>query len=190
MKEFEAFKFAADAHSGHYRKSTKTPYITHLAGVCKILCEQNCAEDIVTAGILHDTVEDTNTTIQEIEQRFGTRVAELVTGATEKEKMQDNGQEAPWVQRKENSIKFYEEKATDEQLLIVAADKLDNIRDISRTYNRIGDDLWSRFNAGKEKQEWVYRKLAEVLVKRGEKGGDALRSITAEFAEEVDRLFK
>ena len=75
---FRAIKFAADAHEGHYRKGTNIPYISHLMNVMKILCENNCSDEVVVAGILHDVVEDTPITIEQVERKFGKTVADMV----------------------------------------------------------------------------------------------------------------
>src|SRR5665647_24789 len=71
---FKAIKFVADAHQGQYRKGTNIPYISHLMNVMKILCENGCDKEIITAGILHDVVEDTSVTIEQVERLFGKRV--------------------------------------------------------------------------------------------------------------------
>ena len=84
---FEAIRFAAEAHSGQYRKGTNIPYISHLINVMKILCENNCKEEIIVAGVLHDVLEDTPVKVEELEANFGTEVAFLVIGATETEKL-------------------------------------------------------------------------------------------------------
>ena len=55
---FQAVEFATKAHSGQFRKGTNVPYLVHPLGVCKILIEAGCSEDVVVAGLLHDTVED------------------------------------------------------------------------------------------------------------------------------------
>ncbi len=77
---FQAVEFASTAHSGHFRKGTNVPYIIHPLGVAKILIEHGCSEEIVVAGILHDTVEDTAITLEDIRRSFGERVDHLVQG--------------------------------------------------------------------------------------------------------------
>jgi (p)ppGpp synthase/HD superfamily hydrolase len=68
---FEAIEFGARAHAGKYRKGTEVPYIVHPLGVMKILVEHGASEDLVVAGILHDTVEDTYVTLEDIRNSFG-----------------------------------------------------------------------------------------------------------------------
>ena len=77
----EAIKLATEAHDGQLRK-TGEPYIIHPLAVKKILEEWNMDEDTIIAGILHDTVEDTDITLKDIEEKFGHDVAFLVDGVT------------------------------------------------------------------------------------------------------------
>ncbi len=80
---FHAIEFAAKAHQGQFRKGTKIPYIIHPIGAAQILIEYGCSEEVIIAAILHDTVEDTKVTIQEIEKEFGKEVSKLVEHASE-----------------------------------------------------------------------------------------------------------
>jgi len=64
---FEAIEFATKAHINHFRKGTKVPYIIHPLQVARILIESDCSDHVVIAGILHDTVEDTPVTLDDIE---------------------------------------------------------------------------------------------------------------------------
>ena len=75
---FEAIEFATKAHSGQYRKTTKVPYIIHPLGVVKILIDYGCREEVVAAGVLHDTVEDTDVTLGEIHSHFGKNIKSQV----------------------------------------------------------------------------------------------------------------
>ena len=76
----EAIEVAAEAHQGQYRKGTRTPYITHPYAVGLILMEAGCSEAVIVAGILHDTVEDTELTLGFIQEHFGEYVAGIVGG--------------------------------------------------------------------------------------------------------------
>ena len=79
----EAIEIAAEAHQGQYRKGTNTPYITHPYAVGLILMEAGCPEAVIIAGILHDTVEDTDLTLEFIRERFGDAIANIVDGCSE-----------------------------------------------------------------------------------------------------------
>lgn len=177
---FSAIEFATKAHAGQYRKGTKIPYIVHPLNVAKILIEHDCPEDVVVAGILHDTVEDTPITIEDIRQTFGERVAQLVQGASEPDKSDT------WENRKKHTIEYLKTAPMD-VLLVSLADKLDNVRAIREDYEKLGESLWSRFNRPRESQAWYYRSLAEVFSGRHFDGQFA--SFVGEFRSEVRNVF-
>ncbi len=156
---FHAIEFATKAHTGQFRKGTKVPYIVHPLGVAKILIEAGCSESVVMAGILHDTVEDSSTSIDDIRRDFGEDVTRLVEGASEPNKSDT------WENRKQHTVDTLETAPMD-AVYVSLADKLNNIRDIRADYEKLGDDVFLRFNRPKEKQEWYYRALADVFVKR------------------------
>ena len=179
---FKAIEFAARAHSGGYRKGTKIPYIIHPLNVAKILIELDCREDIVAAGILHDTLEDTRVTCEEIRDAFGSEVAELVGAVTE-----PNKSDHTWENRKAHTLKHLR-TASFEALLISLADKLDNIRAIREDRERSGDKVWKRFRRPKEMQQWYYRALAEIFSTRLADGKAAV--LASAYKREVNLVFK
>lgn len=142
---FPAIEFAAKAHSGQYRKGTKLPYIVHPLGVARILIEHECPDEVVVAGVLHDTVEDTAITLEDIRRSFGDRVAQIVQAASEPDKADT------WENRKRHTIEYLKTAPAD-VLLVSIADKLDNMRAIRQDYEKLGDAFWSRFNRPKESQ--------------------------------------
>ncbi len=156
---FQAIEFATKAHTGQFRKGTKVPYIVHPLGVAKILIEAGCSEDVAVAGILHDTVEDSSTRIDDIRRDFGEEVTRLVEGASEPNKSDT------WENRKQHTIDILETAPMD-AVYVSLADKLANIRDIRADYDKLGDDVFLRFNRPKEKQEWYYRAMADLFSKR------------------------
>src|SRR4051812_44054277 len=83
-----AIEFATAHHKDMVRKGTKIPYLTHLFNVCKILAEGNCDDEILAAAFLHDIGEDTEVTIQQVEAKFGSKVASMVAGDTEPYKLE------------------------------------------------------------------------------------------------------
>lgn len=188
---FRALKFVAEAHEGHYRKGTNIPYIFHLTNVMKILCENNCSQEVIVAGILHDVVEDTQVSIEEVGRKFGSRVADVVAGATEAAKLhKDSEWDASWKARKQHSIQFLGETKNLDKLLVSCADKLDNARAILQDYRNFGDELWTRFNAGKEEQKWYYQSLAAVFTTRGKEFGGALKNMASELKLTVNSIFE
>ena len=156
---FEAIEFAVHAHRGHFRKSTRIPYIFHPLNVGRMLLESGCSEVVVVAGILHDTLEDTPIVFEDIRTEFGEDIANLVSLVSEPDKSDT------WENRKGHTLMSLE-SASEEVLLISLADKLDNIQSIHRALKRDGDAVWSRFSRPKNAQAWYYQNLADVFRRR------------------------
>jgi len=152
----KALQIAAKAHANQRRKGSDIPYITHPVAVGMILMKAGYNDILIAAGILHDTVEDTDLTLVEIEREFGAEIAEIVEGCSEPDKS------LSWDQRKLHTIEYLKRAPSDIRT-VACADKLHNIRSISNDYQRIGDEIWSKFNAGKEKQEWYYNHIVDSL---------------------------
>ena len=150
-----AIHYATDCHKGQTRKGTGTPFIIHPLEVMQILHGMNADTNLLVAGLLHDVVEDTDTTIEEIRSTFGDDVADLVGGHTE-------DKSKTWEERKETEMK--ETLVASLRLkMLVLADKLANMRSIQKDYLELGDALWERFNAGLRQQAWYYGEMTEVL---------------------------
>jgi (p)ppGpp synthase/HD superfamily hydrolase len=156
---FQAVEFAAAAHRGHYRKGSRTPYLIHPLRVCQLLVEAGCDEDLAVAGILHDTVEDTQVTLEEIREAFGPRVAQLVQGASEPDKRDT------WENRKNHTLRYLE-TAEQDVLCLSCADKLDNLRSLREDVAREGEQAWTRFKRGRDHQQWYYESLSAVFERR------------------------
>ena len=151
-----AIAYAVEMHKGGLRKGTNIPYIVHPLEVMHILYEMGADKKLMAAGVLHDTVEDTEATLDEIKELFGEEVADLVASHTEKDKS------LPWRERKEIALAHLA-KASEREQMLVLADKISNIEAMARDYEKIGDKLWERFNQGKEQQEWYYGEAMEAL---------------------------
>lgn len=177
---FRAIEFAARAHAGQYRKQTRLPYIIHPLSVARILIEAGQASDVVVAGVLHDVLEDTDATREELERQFGPQVAALVAEVSEEDKNAD------WQERKRATVDCLA-TASPEAIWVELADKLDNIRSIAADQSRDGDRVWERFNSPKQKQRWYYESLVEGFEKRC-KDPDC-RRVFACFAAEVRKVF-
>ena len=154
----EAIEVAAEAHHGQYRKGTSTPYITHPYAVGLILMEAGCTEVVIIAGILHDTVEDTDLTLDFIRERFGDAVANIVDGCSENKALR-------WRARKTERIEALR-TASPEVCTVTCADKLHNLRTIISEYDDIGDSVWDRFHGGVEDQAWYYRSILNAIADR------------------------
>ncbi len=151
----EAIQCAMDHHKGSVRKGTDRPYILHPIETLQILSSLNADTNLMIAGILHDTLEDTDSTLLDIYDRFGADVAALVNAHTEdKRKI--------WYMRKLITINALP-KGTVRDKMLIMADSVANLRSILRDYKLIGDKLWYQLNAPKELQAWYYSKLNDGL---------------------------
>ena len=187
---FRAIKFVAEAHQGQYRKGTNIPYISHLLNVMKTLCEIGCDKEIIAAGILHDVVEDTSVTIEQVERIFGKRVATIVSGASEPDHLRKGKDEkTSWWLRKQHTIEFISKEATLEQLLVSCADKLDNAEAIRHDYILNGEKLWDRFNAPKSDQQWYYTTLAAAFDQRTSEFGKPFSQLSQRLTDTVNEVF-
>lgn len=151
-----AIDVAAKAHQNQLRKGTDIPYMTHPFAVGMILLKARCSEDVVAAGLLHDTIEDTNLDLEIIRNIFGDRVAEIVEGCSEDKSL-------PWETRKEHTIEYLK-TAPPVIKAVSCADKLHNVLTILDDYEIQGEKLWERFNRGKEKQEWYHKSLVQSFI--------------------------
>lgn len=176
----DAIECAIVAHEGQTRKGTDIPYVIHPLRVGLKLSELGCSDDVVVAGILHDTVEDTPVTDEDLKRDFGEKVAALVAGASEPDKSDT------WENRKHHTIEYLK-TAPREVLLISAADKLDNAKETLVHLKEVGDKHWAAFNRPKEQQRWYYKSLAEVFVSRIE--DDTTDRLFKEYKQEVDKIF-
>lgn len=158
----KAIILAVKAHSGAVRKGTKLPYIVHPVESCAIAASTTDDKEIIAAAVLHDVVEDSVFTKEDLLKEFGERVTNLVCSDTE-DKMRDISADKSWKLRKQATLDLLD-KATKEEQIICLADKLSNMRAIYRDYNRLGDKLWERFNQ-KDKNEhaWYYSGIADRL---------------------------
>lgn len=160
----KAIKFAVDAHSNTERRGKGFPYVIHVLEAMEIVATMTSDPELLAAAALHDTVEDTSVTLEDIRKEFGNRVADLVEAETDK--MMDSAADecSTWRARKQLAIDRLANASYDAKM-VALGDKLSNMRAILRDYNVQGDDLWKIFHApgGKPDHEWHYRKLAESL---------------------------
>lgn len=155
----KAVEIATLSHQLQLRKGSKVPYITHPYTVALLLLQVGCSEDVVIAGLLHDTVEDTSLTAADIIQEFGSNVGKLVEECSEQDKSKS------WEERKLHTIEKIESISI-EACMIICVDKLHNIRSTSAEIKEVGEMVWNRFNRGKEKQKWYYQNMVVSLEKR------------------------
>jgi len=117
-----AYNFSENKHVGVVRKFSGLPYFTHPKAVARLLEELNCDVDIVAAGFLHDTLEDTNTTYEELLEEFGERIAKMVRGVSnDPVAMKEAGGKRFYLARK------ISEELTEDELTLKLADRYHNV---------------------------------------------------------------
>jgi (p)ppGpp synthase/HD superfamily hydrolase len=160
----KALNLAAAKHNGQMRKSSKLPYIVHPFSVAIILSEFTDDENVIVAGLLHDLLEDVESySYQDLKNDFGQKIADIILGISEENDF-DNGEseKETWKKRKLDYLKNLE-KQNQESLLICAADKIHNLKSMSRIYQEQKRGMWRDFNAPLEKQIWYYQAVVEIL---------------------------
>jgi (p)ppGpp synthase/HD superfamily hydrolase len=159
-----ALLYAARLHAEQTRKGSNTPYIGHLLGVASQVIELGGNEDEAIAALLHDAIEDQGgaPTAAAIGALFGSHVLDIVRQCSDEDPDSAERTAANWRVRKERYLQHLRE-APREVLLVSLADKLYNARSILLDLHRLGDDLWERFNVGKEEQLWYYRGLVAAF---------------------------
>ena len=161
-KVTKAIEFAAEAHDGMVRKKDKTPYILHPLEAAVIVGTMTDDSDVISAAVLHDVVEDTEITIEEIEEKFGSRVRALVESETE-DKRAELPPEDTWRIRKEESLDELKNCGDTDVLILWLGDKLSNMRSFYRIWKAEGDSMWQSFNQKDPvQQEWYYSRIAEL----------------------------
>ena len=158
----EAIVFAAKAHDGMRRKKSGAPYILHPMEAAVIVGTMTDDQNLIAAAALHDVVEDAYITIEEIEERFGKRVRELVASETEDKRAELPPSET-WRVRKEESLAIL--KNTDDigVLMVWLGDKLANMRSLYRDFKEEGNAMWQRFNQkNPDEQAWYYKSIIDL----------------------------
>ena len=151
----EALEFCAFAHKDQKRKALEIPYASHSSSVGFILYSLGYDEEVVIAGILHDVIEDTSFTEEDLKEKFGENVTNLVKGVTEDKSIKI------WSERKKgylNNVK----SGSDEVKAISAADLFDNSRSMLRSLNE-GVDMWGIFSASPETLINSYRERLAII---------------------------
>ena len=177
-----AILFAVKAHAGTERRGKGFPYIVHPMEAVSIAATITADQEILAATALHDTIEDTDVTIEQLREEFGDRIASLVGSETDVI-FENRSEEDSWHDRKQAAIDRLA-KVSHDAKIVAMGDKLSNMRAIARDYAQQGDALWSLFHTSDPKEhEWHYRGLADSL--RELEGTFAFQ----EFEELIDKVF-
>lgn len=175
----EAFLYAHEAHRNQLRKKTNRPYISHLMGVASLVLQYGGDEEQAIAALLHDVVEDCGGAprLMEIRKKFGERVARIVDGCTDS----DQDPKPPWLERKQRYLERVRGEP-EEVLLVSAADKLYNMREILMDLREYGPGVWERFKGKRDGSLWYYHGLIEAVQ------GRAPHALVAELERTVVEL--
>jgi len=156
-----AIEVAAKAHRNHFRKNPEIPFIAHPVSVGLILMREGYPDYLVAAAILHDTVEDTEMTIEEVRDEFGDQIGDVVAGVSVPDEVE------PWEESKKHTHDLIRNASADVRL-VENADKLHNLMNLARDLEVDGEEVWTRFARGKEKIAWHYRECASILLERAD----------------------
>lgn len=157
-----AIIFAVHAHAGTERRGKGFPYIVHPLEAVEIVATMTSDQELLAAAVLHDTVEDTDVTVEQIQKEFGERIASLVVAESDIP-VQGVSAEESWYIRKQAAIDRLSTASLDAKM-VALGDKLSNMRAIARDYREQGDTLWTLFRVKERKDhEWHYRGLAKAL---------------------------
>jgi (p)ppGpp synthase/HD superfamily hydrolase len=158
-----AMQLAEHVHRGQGRASGDYPYFLHLVAVASILIAAGADDELIIAALLHDSVEDTDLTITEVEDEFGSGVARLVAAVTK--------QRVPGMRKEEihRLTEEYMRSADGEEAALKAADLLANISDLILDQRELGYKHWTQVFKNRERADFKithYLDLADILLSR------------------------
>ena len=178
----KAIVFAVRAHRNTERRGKGFPYIVHPMEAVEIVATITPDQELLAAAALHDTIEDTDVTVEDIRREFGNRIAELVYAESDRF-TEGVSEEDSWHARKQAAIDRLRNASHDAKI-VAMGDKLSNMRAIWRDYQTQGDVLWNIFHVkDKASHEWHYRGLADSLSELNE------TFAYQEFVSLIDQVF-
>lgn len=176
-----AFQYAAWAHRNQLRKGSQQPYISHPMMVALLVQRAGFDEETVAAAVLHDVVEDTDTTLEQIATKFGPRVAALVDLLSEK-KLDASGRPRSWELRKLEKFETIRAAPVEAKALALA-DKLHNLHSVLEDL-QAGRPIWERFNGPRDR--WLWN--AERVIEACDGGDPRLRALAAECRDVLEAV--
>lgn len=177
-----AILFATRAHAGTERRGKGFPYIIHPLEAMAIVATMTPDQELLAAAVLHDVVEDTDYTVEDIRAGFGDRIAEIV--AAESDSQIGGDPCGNWHYRKALALEHLAAASRDIKM-VALGDKLSNMRAIARDFSEQGDAFWQLFHAKDPAEHaWRYRALAEALSELSD------TFAYQEFIRLIDQVFK
>ncbi len=183
----EAINEAARLHRDQFRKDAmKTPYITHLVGVMILLSSATHDEDILIAGLMHDALEDVpDYAPEQLEEKFGTRVKDIVMGVTEESKLSGGDARAPWKEVKDAYLQNLRQ-APEESIMVSLADKIQNTRSLIEMIHLASGGKLENFGSNHTERLW----FNEEVLKIGEERLGDDHVLVDEFRMETEEMRK
>lgn len=169
-----ATALAIKAHEGQSRKESNTPYVVHPIAVALILSRHGFDERVVSAGLLHDVLEDTSITQEELVSLVGDEVASLVASVS-------HDADLSWEEKKKDYIETIR-RGGESTKAIATADKIANAQSLLSAYEKEGPSLWTHFNAGREKKLWFEHAMLTMLDESWE------HPLIDEYAQYVEKM--
>ena len=172
-----AIRIAVKAHGEQKRKSDGSPYIVHPIAVALMLQKHRFRDEVVAAGILHDTIEDTTVTAADLAEQVGPEITAMVLALSE-------DKTKPWDVRKREYI-AHVAASSDEVKAISTADKISNLRDTLAHFRLEGESFWQRFTRGLPDQRWYYNTFVEEVGKNWQHPLlDELKTLVEDFKKD------
>ncbi len=170
-----ATALALHAHEGQTRKESSVPYIVHPVKVAIILSRYGFDDVVISAGLVHDVVEDTSVSLEEVSLALGEGVAVLVDAVSH------NDNAPSWREKKEAYIESVRAGSV-EAKAIATADKIANAQSFIDMYEKEGSEAWRYFNAGREQKLWFEHAMLAMLQQSWE------HPLVNEYAEYIEKL--
>ena len=171
--------FATKAHDGQRRKSDNVDMIFHPFTVGMILQKAGLSEDTVIAGVLHDVVEDTKYTLDDIENLFGKHVRDIVDEVTENKSLE-------WKQRKIEAIEKVR-TASYEGKMVECVDKINNLETLYDLLEEKGEEVWKSFHKPLSDQNWYYTEMYKAVVDNLENAEN--NELVKRYKDVLDKIF-
>lgn len=180
----KAIRTASKYHAGQMRKSSgkKVPYLSHLLNVAEILAKHTGDEDTLIAGLLHDMIEDTDYSPEDLIKDFSSEICDIVLAVSESQDVVRD-RKASWEDRKKSYLENLK-RGSEKALMVSSADKIHNLSSMIEAYRDCGEDLWKNFNAPPDKKLWFYEEVLTIVKQRLKSG------IVEEFQTELENARK
>jgi len=175
-----AIQLAMAAHRSQTRKGSNIPFLVHPISVGITLAMIGVTNNVIIGGILHDTIEDTRITYDDIKGAFGREIADLVMEVTtEKETAGE-----PWITRRLRTINSISTISQD-AISIKAVDLYHNMASLVRDHALMGDKLFEHFSSTKNNEHWAFSQVYHALKKRVTSKEEMVLEAIRQFIEKV-----